>query len=180
MTRRWLAALCASVVLGAVVVPAVSAGAGVPVCQVLGPGKPDGRIKVDGQPFVGDGTYGAGQLADTAALPGEKVNLFVRYRNTSGQVRDVRVDIFATADESFAYKVFKGETEVTDRTLSGPGIKFSGIAPNASTAPLRIQVRVKASAIPDAFGEAVARGVRNGVDVGCGDRIVGGVTVQHT
>jgi hypothetical protein len=146
---------------------APAADAGIVLCAA-GPGHGDGRIRLVGDPYVGDGVYncvGTDQTETQVREPGQKAKFDVRVRNDTTLTRNVRIGTNAENDD-LNVKYFLNGANVTDKVnidLPGDnaGLRFKNVPAGASTPAVRVVIKVKntASAGPHAIDIAGYIGV---------------------
>lgn len=146
--RAAVFAVAAIIATGLVGVVGGPAGAG--VC--LAPASPgaDGRVRaLPTGDLRGNGVYnltGANQVAIHDMQPGDQADFEITYRNASTKTRTITIALFDVtgASGSFVIKYFRGVNDITAEFASGK--QFLSNPPGTTTAPIRVQVRMKRSA----------------------------------
>jgi hypothetical protein len=160
--------LVAALTMGTVVFAAAPGGAG--QCAP----NADGRVKVTGGPTFGIGVLnqtGADQSVGRVSSPGEIVNFLVRYRNDTGNARGITVGPEVQSQPGqFRVRFYVGATNVTDQLFGQGQMKFTGVAPGASTPQVRIEVKFRASTPSNSLIGVSMEG-KYGDSFVCGDKV---------
>lgn len=116
------------------------AGAG-PFCTENGTAAPDGKVKVEGQPFAGSDHIGETKVGRTVPA-GTEGSFVAKWKNVSAKPRDIRLDLvgFFTG-EDVRLQFFVDGVNVSRILKDGGSLRFGPISPGTSTPALQIVVK---------------------------------------
>lgn len=150
------AALVASFALTITVAGMTPAGAGGP-CSAAGTNSPDGRIRANGAPYEGVGTFGS-EAADIVLADGETATFDARWKNLSGVFADLRVFLRSLPQEEFGVRFTVKGTNVSQKLRQKGVLRFPAV-PAGRSAKIFFTVKNKpGGAIDFPFGVVTLEG----------------------
>ncbi|MGH9027459.1 MAG: hypothetical protein ACRDWD_15285 [Acidimicrobiia bacterium] len=127
---------------------ATAAVAGLPCAA--GPGNGDGRVRLDGQPFIGKNVFncdGTDQRAEILNMePGGKAKFLFRYLNDSDTKRDIHLDVVALEDNGGGKLIVRPRQQQPEG--GGGGHTYKDVKQGESTPAMVAKVKFRQDAQP--------------------------------